>query len=84
MKIKYEVYTVEPEGRNFNLYKTVSAKVKGVDSTRELDLGWGLRFETVIETIIKDKMAEGNEVFTLREYVDEYKKVKDDILKILS
>ncbi len=84
MKIKYEVCTVEPEGRNYNLYKTVKNTVKGVASTKEESYGFGLRFETVIETIIKDKLSEGNEVFTLREYVDEYKKVKDDILKILS
>jgi hypothetical protein len=38
-----------------------------------------MRFETCIEAIIKDKMAAKDEILTLRQYIDEYKELKDSL-----
>jgi len=86
MNIQYENYTFEPEGRTFNLFKTV--KAKNAKTKKEYDkknvLGWGMRFETCIETVITDKLADRQESLTLRQFVDEYKGIKEEIGKILS
>lgn len=88
MKIQFKNYTLEPDGRNFNLHKTVMAtatketKERSVGETyeRDVEMGYGMRFETCIQTIITDMMADRDTVFTLRQYIDEYKALKDEIL----
>lgn len=81
MNIEYENYLLEPEFRQFNLYKTIQRKKK--DGTLYDDtvvIGYGMRFETCIEAICKDKMADRDELIGIRQYLDEYKKLKDEIL----
>ena len=88
MKIQFKNYTLEPDGRNFNLYKTVSAtatketKERSIGETynRDVEMGYGMRFETCVQSIITDMMADRNEVVTLRQYIDEYKALKNEIL----
>ncbi len=85
MKIKYEKYTIEPENNQFNLYKSVKSikKDTGLEYEREENMGWGMRYETCIERIIKDKLAERDEIISLRKYIDEYKLLKTNLLDAL-
>jgi hypothetical protein len=39
-----------------------------------------MRFETCVESIIKDLLSGRDEQFTLRQYIDEYKKLKTELL----
>jgi len=81
MTIQYKEYTLEPEGNAFNLYKNVPTESKkGVKGFRDDVMGFAMRFETCIEAIIKDKMASRDEILTLRQYIDEYKELKDEVL----
>ena len=89
MKIKYKNYTLEPEGRRFNLYKTVKAnkidkktkKPTGEVYDREENYGYGMSFDLCIETIISDSLCEKNEELSLRQYIDEYKELKSSLIE---
>jgi len=81
MNIEYENYLLEPEFRQFNLYKSIQRKRK--DGTLYDDtvvMGYGMRFETCIEAICKDKMADRNETISIRKYIYEYNLLNDEIL----
>ncbi len=88
MKIKFRDYTLEPEGRNFNLYKLVTIvaekdtknQKKGQEYKTDKNMGWSMRFETCIDTIIKDVMNERDVVLELKEYIAEYRSLKEEVL----
>jgi hypothetical protein len=82
MKITYKNFLLEPEGRAFNLYKIIERKNKksGVYLPFNEIIGYGMRFETCVESIIKDLLSGRDEQFTLRQYIDEYKKLKTELL----
>ena len=73
-----------PEGSGFNLFKktgrTSINKKTGKESSIDDNMGWGMRFERCVEIIIKDILAEDAEVLSLRQYIDEYKKLHEDLL----
>ena len=88
MNIVYKNYTLEPEGRNYNLYKTVKAKKvdkltkqpTGEEYEKDINYGYAMTFEICVETIIKDMLCEREEAFSLRQYIDEYKQLKCNLL----
>lgn len=80
MNIQYGKYRLEPEGRSFNLIKTTD-RVSKKGGLVELSMGYGMRFETCIESIITDKLADRDETFTLRQYIDEYKALRTELLE---
>jgi len=82
MNIKYGAYRLEPEGRSFNLYKD-TGKLNKKQRPVEQTMGYGMRFETCIETIIKDKLADIGEILTLRGYIDEYRALKTELLETI-
>lgn len=84
MNIKYKNYTIEPDGANFNLSKEVDRKTKeGVLKKVNLTLGWGMRFTTCIDRIIKDTLADSNETISLAYFIDEYRKLKNEITETI-
>lgn len=85
MKITYKNYTIEPEARAYNLWKTVVGFKKETKEkyNREDSLGYGMQFETCIEAIIKDSLADRKESISLRQYIDEYKSLKSEILNAI-
>ena len=92
MKIKYKNYTFEPEGRRFNLFKTIRAnkidkttkKPTGEEYDRDDVLGYGMSFDLCIETIISDLMCAKEEEMSLRQFIDEYKGLKIQLLEEIS
>ena len=72
MFIIYKNYVIEPEFRMFNLFKTGNKK--------RIVMGYGLRFETMIDTIVKDSLEDINEQVTFQQYIDAYKKLKEEVL----
>lgn len=82
MKIEYGIYSIEPENMAYNLFKKVVAKKKktGEEYENNLNLGWGMRFETCIEKMITDSLADNQSTVSLREYIDEYRKIREDFL----
>ena len=82
MNIKYKNYTIEPDGANFNLSKEVDGKTKtGESKLSTRSLGWGMKFTTCIDRIIKDTLADRRETVSLTHFVDEYRKLKNEILE---
>lgn len=85
MKIKYKNYTIEPEGANFNLFKESDSKSKttGEVSKVNTNIGWGMKFTTCIDRIIKDTLADNNETVSLAYFIDEYRKLKNKITETI-
>ena len=91
MDIVYKNYKAYAERGRFNLYKEKRQKAmqdtknhkKGDIIKTEISIGFGLRFESVIENIIKDKLADKKIVVTVKEYLEQYKKMKNEILDSL-
>ena len=79
----YKNYTLEPEDRRFNLYKAVTRtkEATGEKYDSQDSLGYGMSLDHCIETIITDSLADKQETLTLRQYIDEYKKLKTEVLK---
>ena len=82
MKIKYGVYTIEPENRAYNLFKDVTSIRKKTKEKyiSQINLGWSMTFEVCLEKIIADSLADKDETFTIRQYIDEFKEMKDKLL----
>jgi uncharacterized protein (DUF1786 family) len=64
----------------FDLYEEFINKKTGLKSKRFI--GYGYRFEEMIEEIIRISVAD-KDISTLKEYVDEFKREKADIQKLL-
>jgi hypothetical protein len=64
----------------FDLYEEFESKKAGQKSRRLI--GYGYRFEEMIEQIVRVSMAD-KDVATLKDYVDEFKKELADIKNIL-
>ena len=82
MIIKYKEYTLEPEGRCYNLYKTKTAHKKSTGHAYLTDdvIGYGMRFETCIEHIAKDIMSDIKETKSLKQYIEQYRLLRAEIL----
>jgi len=84
MKIKFLEYTMEPEDVRFNLYKSIKRINEKTQQQYddELNIGYGMTFEHCVDRIAKDILADRGEVLTLRQYISEYRKIKDEILEV--
>jgi len=83
MNIKYKNYTIEPDGANFNLSKEVDGISKGIKVKVSQSLGYGMRFTTCIDRIIKDTLADRTETVSLTHFVDEYRNIKNEITETI-
>lgn len=84
MNIRYKEYTIEPDGANFNLFKEVDGKTKtGEAKVINQSIGWGMKFTTCIDRIIKDTLASRTETVSLAYFVDEYRKLKNEIIETI-
>ena len=91
MKIQYKEYTLEPENTHYNLYKEREGKVMEKVDGKLVDtgnvqqvvetLGYGMSFEHCVEIIIKDILNTREEIVSLRQYINEYKELKTNLLE---
>lgn len=88
MKIQIYNFTLVPPNESidrFDLYEEYQGLKKGKITTKRRCIGWAMTLESCIGTIIHMNVAETfeDETITLKQYVDEYKKIKEDIMHIL-
>ena len=89
--MKYKNYTLQLENGRFNLIKTkfiagepAKGKKKATeDHTNEIVMGYALKFESALHSIINDIIEDNGDVDTIPEYIELYKKERELILDVL-
>ena len=92
MEIKYKNYTAKESDGRFDLSFTTKIKAKedtihrkkGDEYEIETVVGFGYTFETLIRRIIENELSQNNEVMSLKEYINEFKELKNEITNILN
>lgn len=87
MNIKIKDYTLKPcpgAIRLWDVYRTYEStnQETGVKYLSERDIAFGLKLEGAISKIISSEMADKELTVDLAEFIREYKKVKDEIMKL--
>lgn len=77
MKIVYENYELIPEDGRFNLIKKYRGKSKKDNSEidAEKNMGYSMTFERCLRVIADDIMESKETVFSISDYIQEFKKV---------
>jgi hypothetical protein len=91
MEIKYKNYTAKEADGRFDLYVTkklkAKADTKNLKQGEEYDfedcLGYGFSFESMALRIISYEIAENNDVLTIQEYIEQFKKIKEEVFNVL-
>ena len=87
--IKIREYNITPcmnAPKRYDLSKTVTKTKKSTGEKYEgtNDIGYGMPLESCIENIIFLEVNKGNEITDLKQYIETYKKVKDEIIQIVN
>lgn len=91
MTITYQNYILEQEYHIFNLYKMVKresidtitkAKTGEIKDVKEV-VGYGYSIESAINAIILDITENKTETVTLKEFLNECRKLKNEIAEIV-
>ena len=93
MIIKVKNYKlIQREEKGFDLIKEVDAQKLGTGTMqspngekylRDEEIGYNMSLENCIQTIIHLELCKSNETVDLKTYIDEYKRVKNEITNIL-
>ena len=89
MKIKIYNFTLVPPNESidrFDLYEEYQGTTKaGKKKNYQRCIGYKMTLESCVGTIIRMGLADdfADETITLKQYVDEYKRIKSDIDNIL-
>jgi len=80
-------YTMKPQGRQFDLYKqvertkgggVVKKEVNGPKYLEDQAMGFGMPFETCLDTIAKDRMEEIPGNMDIPTWIKMYKEIKEE------
>lgn len=85
MKIEYKNYVIEQSRSDrFNLQEKVTRTKKNTNEQYErlLDLAYDIKLEYAIELVVNEELRKLNKVVTLKEFLKEYKREKDELLKV--
>lgn len=94
MIINYKTYNLElVNGNSFNLTETIRVeKSKKIDKKlvatgeivdKEVKLGYSMTFDRCLELIINSELSKKNDIISIKDYIKQYKEVKQEILNIL-
>ncbi len=89
--IRFKNYSIEFENGSYNLYKTESydgrvgmgrgAALSGETKTREIELGYGMKFNRCLQKIAQDSLGEFEG--ELASYLLEYGKITNELSQIV-
>lgn len=92
MIIEYKNYKIEAENNRFNVYKSVTRNKIDIKTKKEIPneiitsddaLGFGFTLTNAIRTIITHELECRNETYSLKEYINEFKKLLNEINDII-
>ena len=83
MKIVYDNYVITVESTQYTLYKQVKGK-EDPTKTSLKEIGYFTVFDSVIQKIIRDKMSTIKETVTLQEYLQEHKKMINELTLLIN
>ena len=84
MDISYKNYILKQSGDRFDLYKTVIRTKKNSEETyqSEKDIGYGFTLENGVRRLIMEELANNNDVVTLKQFIEDYNKEREEINKL--
>ena len=83
MKLKFKKYIAEEDNGRFNLSKLVMAtSIKGERYETLSVIGYGYTFERLLRRMAEDIVSE-KDIHTIKEYIDEFKDVIDELKNTL-
>ena len=92
MNIKYKTYTLIQQESGFDLVETVQAQKIGDGDMKnpngefydkEVIIGYNMRLDTCFHKIAHLELLKQNSTVELREFRDEFKKIYDELTKLM-
>ena len=76
---------LNPNGSRFDLSLLYVVNAKNPEKRREEFklVGYGMHLESCFRTIINHRIASRHEVLSLKKYIEEYKKEKDELTNLI-
>ena len=87
MIIEYKNYVMKQTSNNrFDLQEKITRTKKGTEENYEAlnDLAYDVRLEYAIELIVFEELRKREETVTLKEYLREFKKEKEELLNVIN
>ena len=85
IKIDERFQLNQTTANRFDLIEKVIRQKKDSEDTYEAEniLGYDMQLESCINTIISEKLKDKKETVTLKQFLEEYKKEKEQLLKTI-
>jgi len=87
MNIEYKNYVIaQSQSDRFHLQKKVLRKKKDDETEYEVldDMAYDVKLDSAINFIIHEELSEKKETVTLKEFLNEFKREKEELMKVLN
>jgi len=87
MKIEYKSYLIkQTQSNKFDLQEKITRTKKDTGESYEAlsDLAYDVRLERAIELIVFEELRKREETVTLKDYLKEFKKEKEELLNVIN